>query len=221
MRTPFVAEMPVSRQHFFYFFTILLSHLIIRSQFSITRTMTNRRTIWGSMEAELCDAEQTCGVFTEAHGARPSIRLRVRSRRGVILKRMSRSLHISPGICAQEKSATARTLSPGRRGDRYQSSARTARDQRPASGGLQLITNHLSPLTESGVRHRRPTVGPRPLYTYGVGRGCGVGRSLGNGVGLGVAVGVGVGVGVTAGVGLGVTAGVGVGVTVGVAVGVG
>jgi hypothetical protein len=166
---------------------------------------------------ELCDAERTFAVFTEAHGARPSIRLRVRSRRGVILKRMSRSLHISPGICAQEKSATARTLSPGRRGDRYQSSARTARDRRRR---LQLITNHLSPLTESGVRHRRPTVGPRPLYTYGVGRGCGVGRSLGNGVGLGVAVGVGVGVGVTAGVGLGVTAGVGVGVSVGVTVGV-
>jgi hypothetical protein len=25
--------------------------------------------------AELCDAERTCGVFTKAHGARPSIRL--------------------------------------------------------------------------------------------------------------------------------------------------
>jgi hypothetical protein len=54
---------------------------------------------------------------------------------------------------------------------------------------------------------------------YGVGRGCGVGRSLGNGVGLGVAVGV--GVGVTVGVGVGVTVGTGVGVTAGVGVGVG
>ncbi len=42
--------MPDTRQHFFYFFTIFLSHVIIRSQFPITRTMTNGRTIWASMQ---------------------------------------------------------------------------------------------------------------------------------------------------------------------------
>ena len=53
----------------------------------------------------------------------------------------------------------------------------------------------------------------------GVGRGCGVGRSLGNGVGLGVAVGVTLGVGVEVGVGVGVTFGVAVAEGVGVGVG--
>jgi hypothetical protein len=80
-----------------------------------------------------------------------------------------------------------------------------------------------------GVSQKRPTnlaaCAPQKsarAYAHcygGVGRGCGVGRSLGTGVGLGVAVGV--GVGVTAGVGVGVTVGVGVGVTAGVGVGVG
>jgi hypothetical protein len=170
---------------------------------------------------ELCDAERTCGVFTEVHGTRPSIRLRVRSRMGVILKRMSRSLHISPGICAQEKSATARMPSPGRRGDRYPFIC--AHGPKLATRLRRATTSHKSLLTFHWKRRLAQTsysrAAPRPLYPGGVGRGCGVGRSLGNGVGLGVAVGV--GVGVTAGVGVGVTAGVGVGVTVGVAVGVG
>ena len=55
---------------------------------------------------------------------------------------------------------------------------------------------------------------------YGLGRGCGVGRSRGAGVPLGVGVGVGVTVGVVVGVAVGVTVGLGVGVEVGVAVGV-
>ena len=59
---------------------------------------------------------------------------------------------------------------------------------------------------------------------YGLGRGCGVGRTRGAGVPLGVGVGRGVGVGVTVGVvvgvAVGVTVGLGVGVEVGVAVGV-
>jgi hypothetical protein len=95
------------------------------------------------------------------------------------------------------------------------------RDDPLASGGLQLVTNHLSPGVASAAADALQLRQRTTTYPGGVGRGCGVGRSLGNGVGLGVTVGVGVGVGVTIGVGVGVTVGVGVGVTIGVAVAVG
>jgi hypothetical protein len=67
--TPFVAEMPVTRQHFFYFFTkFSISGVFLSAVFLITRTMTNRRTIWDSMEG---------GALRRwARRARPSIRLR-------------------------------------------------------------------------------------------------------------------------------------------------
>ena len=171
--------MPDTRQHFFYFFTIFLSHVIIRSQFPITRTMTNGRTIWASMQ-----------------GGWPSATL---SKRVVCLQRLTELAPPFDSANPAKLSAIAET-----------GWVRTGCRKEETAKGRNGDAEHVvySPIPGSGSR-------------YGVGRGCGVGRSLGNGVGLSVAVGVGVGVGVTAGVGLGVTAGVGVGVTVGVAVGVG
>ena len=89
------------------------------------------------------------------------------------------------------------------------------RGQRPASGGLQLITRLRRGY---GVAGRSPRPDPH-------GRGCGVGRgrgvALGGVVAVGVAVGVGVGESGILGVGLGLGGGVTVAVAVAVAVGVG
>src|SRR5439155_13363179 len=81
---------------------------------------------------------------------------------------------------------------------------------------------------ESALRGRgqRPRLQPithhRSIFPYGLGRGCGVGRTLAGGAGLGVGVGRGVGVvvGVGVGLGVGVAVAVAVGVAVAVAVGV-
>jgi hypothetical protein len=92
------------------------------------------------------------------------------------------------------------------------------RDRRPR---LQRITDHANGRDGPPGRPSfsvRPAVAPYQIHR-GVGRTCGVGRSLG--VALGITVGVGLGVGVSVGLGVGVSGGVAVGVALGVGVGVG
>ena len=58
----------------FYFFTIFLSHpdhSIAVFDYEDDERMGGRFGV--AWRAELCDAERTCGVLTEARGARPSI----------------------------------------------------------------------------------------------------------------------------------------------------